>query len=120
MNGRLLRTLGLGWLAFMLSGAAIALFFPVTATILLIDRSYCAPAQWHQVTSTYDQLYQQHQRQALRIEQVVLFSDLGAETLPELPTPAEIAGTRTYGLPAERTLQDLQRQYPQAQVLSCR
>ncbi|MEO1133153.1 MAG: hypothetical protein AAFX40_10660 [Cyanobacteria bacterium J06639_1] len=119
MNARLLKTLGLSWLVFALAGIAIAMFLPMPKLTVLIDRSYCEPTRWQQVANAYEMLYEQHQRQVLEIDRVVLFSDLGEEVRTELPAPLEIRDTRTYGRQAQQQQQTLQQQYPQSQLLKC-
>ncbi|MEO0852708.1 MAG: hypothetical protein AAFY15_04305 [Cyanobacteria bacterium J06648_11] len=119
VNARLLKTLGLSWFVFALAGIAIAIFLPMPKLTVLIDRSYCEPARWHQVADAYEMLYEQHQQQALQIDRVVLFSDLGEDIRTELPSPLEIRDTRTYGRQAQQQQQTLQQKYPQAKLLRC-
>src|SRR3712207_937750 len=97
LNRHLLRTLGLGWLGFLVVGLAIGWVFAAPTVVVLVDRSYCAPAQWQQVVHSYEQLYRQHQQQQLQIQQVVLFSDLGQDVLSPPPAPEVIRDVSRYG-----------------------
>jgi hypothetical protein len=113
------RTLGLGWLGFLLMGLAIAWLFASPTVVVLVDRSYCTPAQWQQVVYSYEQLYHQHQQQSLQIKQVVLFSDLGQEVLSGPPVPEVIRAVRTYGRSNPLRSERMQTAYPKSQLLTC-
>jgi hypothetical protein len=120
LNRHLLRTLGLSWLGFLIVGLLISWVFAVPKVVVLIDRSYCPPAQWQRVTQSYEQLYRQHQHQELEIQQVILFSDLGKDILSPPPAPEVIRDVSTYGRSDPDRAQDIQRAYPNAQLLACR
>lgn len=120
LNRHLLRTLGLSWLGFLIVGLVISWAFAVPKVVVLIDRSYCPPAQWQQVTQSYEQLYRQHQKQELQIQQVILFSDLGRDVFSPPPAPEVIRDVATYGRSDPDRAQDIQRAYPKAQLLACR
>lgn len=114
----LLRTLGISWLGFLIVGLLL-IQFATPSLVLLIDRSYCSPADWQRVTQIYEQLYRQSQQQQLRLLTVVLFSSLGQEVLADPPTPEAISSLTTYGRPDPQRLAQLKASYPQAQLLAC-
>lgn len=115
----LLQIVGAGWLAFLVAGWLLSRFLAAPAIAVLIDQSYCPPTQWQQVAQIYNDLYQQHQQQALTIEQVIVFSDLGEETLTPLPKPEAVRTLRTYGRPDPERQKALQAAYANARLLSC-
>ncbi len=116
---RLLRTIGLSWLAFLITGLLIRWAFPPPAVSVLIDRSYCPPAQWQPVAQQYASIYQQHQHQQLRIQQVLLFSDL-AEDVRSIPLkPEEVQQLKTYGRSNLQRQEDLQQKYDRTILLTC-
>ena len=119
LNTRLMLTLSMSWLGFLVTGLAINQVFAPAAIAILIDRSYCSPAQWQQVSQQYDALYQQHQRQDIQIQAVVLFSSLANDMRPSPPAPAEIQGLATYGQPNPQQQQQLEADYPKHKVLRC-
>jgi len=119
LNARLMLTLSISWLGFLVTGLAINQVFAPAAIAILIDRSYCPPAQWQQVSQQYDALYQQHQRQDIQIQAVVLFSSLAKEVRSLPPTPTEIQSLATYGQPNLQQQQQLELDYPNHKVLSC-
>ena len=119
LNARLMLTLGMSWLGFLVTGLAINQVFAPAEIAILIDRSYCSPAQWQQVSQQYDALYQQHQRQDMQIQAVVLFSSLAKEVRSLPPTPTEIQSLATYGQPNPQQQQQLEAAYPKHKVLSC-
>lgn len=120
LNRHLLRTLGLSWLGFLIVGLVISWAFAVPKVVVLIDRSYCPPAQWQQVKQSYEQLYRQHQKQELRIQQVILFSDLGRDAFSPPPAPEVIRDVATYGRSDPARAQEMRSAYPNAQLLACR
>ncbi|HEY9647148.1 MAG TPA: hypothetical protein V6C88_12295, partial [Chroococcidiopsis sp.] len=79
LNLRLIKTLGLGWLAYGLSGVAISVAFAAPTVTLLVDRSYCPDAEWQRLMSRYQALYDDYSDKTLNIKTVVLFSELGEE-----------------------------------------
>jgi hypothetical protein len=119
-NTPLLKTLGVGWLAFLIAGLLINLFFAIPTITVLIDRSYCSPSQWQQISRTYAELYQQHQNRQLRLQTVVLFSDLDQEVLSSPPLPETIQALSIYGHSGTNRQAELQKAYPKTQLLSCR
>jgi hypothetical protein len=119
LNRRLLRTLGLAWLGFLVVGLAINLVFAVPSVVVLIDRSYCPQAQWQQVAQSYEQVYRQHQQRQLQIQQVILFSDLGKDVFSPPPAPEVIRDVATYGRSDPERSQDMRSAYPKAQLLAC-
>jgi hypothetical protein len=119
LNQHMLKALGWGWLGFLIAGIVISLLFPIPSLVVLIDRSYCNdPQQWQQVVHNYTDLYQQHQWKTLHLRKVILFSDLGQESIPP-PSPEIIENLKTYGRPSPQRLSDLQKDYPKAQLLTC-
>ncbi len=119
LNRALLTIVIVGWLGFLLSGGLVAYVFASPSLTLLIDRSYCPPQKWQQVTQTYEELYQQHQQKQAQIETVILFSDLNEEILDELPTPEAFSNLNTYGRFNPQRQSDLSKRYPKAKVLNC-
>ncbi len=119
LNRSLWRTLGLGWLGFLLTGLAIAGVFASPTVVVLVDRSYCTPEAWQQVVHSYEQLYRQHQQQNLQIKQVILFSDLGQEVLSPPPVPEVIRAIRTYGRSNPQRSERMLSAYPKANLLAC-
>ncbi|MEL6554396.1 MAG: hypothetical protein AAFQ63_13150 [Cyanobacteria bacterium J06621_11] len=115
---RLLLTLILSSLAFLISGTIIQQFTGQTLT-LLIDRSYCPAAQWQHLSQEYAQLYQQHQRKQITLQTVVLFSDLSQTVHHQPPTPAAIQALKTYGQSSQTAQTALQQDYPTAKLLNC-
>ncbi len=100
-------------------GVLISLFFPIPVSPLLIDRSYCPPEQWQQLTQAYQELYQNHQQKKIRLDPVIFVNSLGEEPQPLPPTPEAIAELSTFGRPDGDRLQQLQKQYANAKILSC-
>ncbi|MCC5621855.1 hypothetical protein [Nostoc sp. CHAB 5715] len=119
LNTQLLKTLGLSWLVFLITGVLISWFFAIPAITILIDRSYCPATEWQQVVQTYTQLYQQHQQRRLQLQSVVLFSSLGEEQLSTPPEPKVLQQLSTYGRPQRQRQLQLRKDYPQAQLLQC-
>jgi hypothetical protein len=119
INRKLLATLGFSWMGFAIAGILINLLFPIPTVAILIDRSYCPPDAWKQVVQQYDALYSQHQQKHLKIQQVIVFSDLGEDFLPSIPSQDEIQSLSTYGRQNLDHRSKLATQYPNAQLLSC-
>lgn len=119
LNRDLLRIIGGGWLAFIITGLLLSRLLAVPTATILIDQSYCKPAQWQAVAQEYAQLYQRQQQQQLQIESVILFSDLGQTEIAPLPTPADIQALSTYGRPNLERQKELQTEYPNAILLKC-
>ncbi|NJO39199.1 MAG: hypothetical protein HC769_12695 [Cyanobacteria bacterium CRU_2_1] len=120
LNTRLLKTLGFSWLAFLITGLLISWFFAIPTITVLIDRSYCPPDQWQQVSQTYTNLYRQHQRRQLRLQTVILFSNLGQDVFVSPPMPAVIQTLSTYGHSDKQRQTELQKAYSKTQLLDCR
>ncbi|HEY9881316.1 MAG TPA: hypothetical protein V6D29_22865 [Leptolyngbyaceae cyanobacterium] len=118
-NQRLLRILGLGWLAFIGVGLGLRQALQGPATVVVIDRSYCEPGQWLQVAQSYEDLYSQSQARQIRIEQVILINDLGEEVLYTPPDPLIVQSLSTYGRANPARLQALSQQFSKTTVLSC-
>ncbi|MBW4555331.1 MAG: hypothetical protein KME59_05220 [Trichormus sp. ATA11-4-KO1] len=119
LNTQLLKTIGLSWLAFLLTGLLISWLLAIPAITVLIDRSYCPTAEWQQVVQTYTQLYQQHQQRRLQLQSVILFSSLGEENLSIPPEPQTLLQSSTYGRSSPERQSQLKKVYPQAQLLQC-
>lgn len=120
INRKLFRTLGLSWIGFVVAGLMINLLFPLPVIAVLVDRSYCPPADWVQVVQQYEQLYRQHQQGHLKIQQVIVFSDLGEEVLSPVPASETIQTLSTYGRSSLDRRAQLKAKYPAARVLDCR
>ncbi|AUT01803.1 hypothetical protein CLI64_16215 [Nostoc sp. CENA543] len=116
---QLLKTLGISWLAFFITGLLISLLFAIPSVTLLIDRSYCPTAEWQQVVQDYTEIYQQYQQRRLQVTSVILFSSLGEDKLSIPPTPEAIKQLQTYGQSQLQKQLQLQKMYPQARVLQC-
>ena len=116
---RLLKPIGLSWLAFLVVGVAIALFFPIPSLTVVIDRSYCPTNQWQQIAQTYDQLYEQHDQKKLVLEQVVMVSDLGQDVFETPPKPDVIRQLSTYGKRDGDRLSALQQKDTNVRLISC-
>ena len=119
LNRYLLTILGLGWLSFLIAGIVINQVFAAPNLVLLIDRSYCPAPKWQQVVQDYTKFYRQHQQQRLKLEKVVLFSDLSEDVLSTPPTPKELGDLRTYGRSNLQRQVKLKQAHPQAKVLGC-
>lgn len=115
---RLITILTLGWAGFLALGMGLrSLSGP--AIVVVIDHSFCPAGQRQQIVNTYRDLYQQHQQRQIRIDQVLLISDLGEEQLETPPDPETIADLGFFGDAIAPKLQEIQQQYPDAQILSC-
>lgn len=119
LNRSLITILGLGWIGFLGIGFGVRTF-ATPSVVVLIDRSYCPPDRWQSVANTYQDLYQQDQQKQIQIQQVILFSSLGQESITPIPTPADLRDQQTYGRPASERETELKSQYPNAQILNCR
>jgi hypothetical protein len=86
---------------------------------VIIDRSYCTPAQWQPIAEEYATLYEQQTQQRLKIEQVIYVSDLGQEVAQEIPTPEQIRTLSTFGRFNEAQMNQVMAAQPEAEVLSC-
>lgn len=116
---RLLKTIGLSWLAFLMAGLLIRWAFPPPALSVLIDRSYCPSPQWQPVAQQYASLYQQHQHKQLRIQQVVLFSDLAEDVRSAPLQPEEVQQLKTYGRSNLQRQEALKQKYDRHVLLTC-
>ncbi len=119
LNRTLMTIIGTGWLVFWITGLIIVKVFAASEITLLIDRSYCPPAQWQKVVETYRDFYTQNQEKKIKITSVVLFSDLAEETLNPLPTPEEISRINTYGKPNPNRQKEVQKKMSSGKILSC-
>ncbi|TVQ07306.1 MAG: hypothetical protein EA368_14475 [Leptolyngbya sp. DLM2.Bin27] len=119
-NQRLIYTLGLGWLAFVGLGLGLGRLLAGPAVTVVIDRSYCAPAQWQQrVSDRYADLYEQQQQRQITIDRVIYVSDLGQEVAAEVPSPQAVQALSTYGRRNAAQMQQATVEYPEARVLTC-
>lgn len=119
-NQRLILTLGSGWLAFAGLGLGLREFLSGPAVTVIIDRSYCAPAQWQQqVGDRYASLYAEQEQRQLTIDQVIYVSDLGQEVAAAIPSPEDVQTLSTYGRPNPTQMQQATTENPDATVLSC-
>lgn len=119
LNRTLLRTIGVGWAAFAIAAVAIRTVFAAPDVTLLVDRSYCEPAQWQVVSEQYADLYQQHQRGSITLSAIIFFSDLGEEVSDQVLTPDAFQDLTTYGRPSPDRQIALEASHPQAKLLSC-
>jgi hypothetical protein len=118
-NQKLIRILGLGWLAFLGLGLGLRQAFIAPSVTVILDRSYCAPAQWQAVAAAYADLYEQQAQQRLKISQVIYVSDLGQEVAVTVPTPEQVSALNTYGRFNEAQMSQAIQDQPEAEVLSC-
>ncbi|MFM7530416.1 MAG: hypothetical protein ACKO63_18370 [Nodosilinea sp.] len=118
-NQRLILTLGLGWLAFLALGLGLRQGLRSPGVTVIIDRSYCSPAQWQGVAQAYADLYDQDQQQRISLDQVIYVSDLGQEAAPQVPTPEQVQALNTYGRFNPSQLEAALSAQPQSRVLSC-
>lgn len=116
---RLLLTLGLGWLAFIGLGLGLRQWIAGPAVTVIIDRSYCAPAQWRAQARRYTDLYEQHDQGRIRITQVIYVSDLGAVVAETIPTPEEVNALTSFGRFNAAEMDQALQAEPNAEVLSC-
>lgn len=119
LNRSLLWTVGLGWLGFLIVGVAVARLFAISQVTVLIDRSACNPEGWQQVSDRYNTLYQAHQRKRIRLVQVVIVSDLGAEVRETLPSPAEFNRMKTSGKANPERFEQLKSSFDNVNVIAC-
>ncbi|HIK43513.1 MAG TPA: hypothetical protein IGR64_01360 [Leptolyngbyaceae cyanobacterium M65_K2018_010] len=118
-NQRLMRNLGLGWLAFLGLGLGLRHWLMPPTITVIIDRSYCAPSQWQPLAAAYADLYEQQTQQRLKIDQVIYVSDLGQEVAPTPPTPDEVRQLSTFGRFNPAQMERAKQAQPGARVLSC-
>ena len=117
---RLISTLGLGWLAFTGLGLGIRYAIQVPEVTVIIDQSYCPPAQWQiAVIEPYTDLYQKSQANQRKIAQIIVVTDIDQTTLTTIPNPDEL-GNPFGQAPSPETLTDLQQQFSETVVLKCR
>lgn len=119
-NQRLVLTLGLGWLAFAGLGLGLRQLLAGPAVTVIIDRSYCDPAQWQaRVGDRYASLYAEQEQRQLTIDQVIYVSDLGQEVAEAVPSPEDVQTLSTYGRPNPSQMQQASQENPDATVLTC-
>lgn len=119
-NQRLILTLGLGWLAFAGLGLGLRQLLAGPAVTVIIDRSYCDPAQWQErVGNRYASLYAEQEQRQLTIDQVIYVSDLGQEVAAAIPSPEDVQTLSTYGRANPTQMQQATTENPDATVLSC-
>ncbi|MEL7036985.1 MAG: hypothetical protein AAFO04_15380 [Cyanobacteria bacterium J06592_8] len=115
----LLKLLGLTGVGFLIANFAIGLFFPIPEVAVLVDRSFCPPEQWQNLSQTYGKLYRQNQQKQILLNPVILFSDLGEEVLKSPLEPQEFRTLKTFGRSNDERLSQLKTQYTHAEVLNC-
>ena len=116
---RLIATLGLGWLAFAGLGLGLRYAVRVPEVTVIIDQSYCPPAQWQaSVVQPYSELYQKDQANQRKIAQVVVVTDIDQTALATIPSPDEL-GNPFGQAPSPEILTELQQQFSEAVVLKC-
>ncbi|MGB3199972.1 MAG: hypothetical protein WBA99_03665 [Nodosilinea sp.] len=118
-NQRLIRTLGLGWIAFVALGVGLRQLLASPAVTIIIDRSYCAPAQWQQLANQYADLYAQQEQREITIDEVIYVSDFGPVVATPVPTPEEVQALTPNGLPNAAEIQKATEANPDATVLTC-
>ena len=119
LNRSLISILGMGWLSFLIAGSIIIKVFAAPEIVLFIDRSFCPPEQWKNVVENYRDFYQKNQDKKLKITSVVLFSDLGDETLKMIPTPEEISRVSTYGKLNNNRQNEIKKISGSGKILTC-
>ena len=116
---RLIQTLGLGWLSFLGLGLALRHTQQLPTVAVVINQSYCPPAQWQQqVVQPYADLYQQVQSKQLEITQIVVVTDIDQITLPNIPAP-EALGKPFGQAPDPAAITAAQATHPESVVLQC-
>jgi hypothetical protein len=119
-NQRLLTTVLAGWAAFAGLGFTLRQAIAAPGVTVVIDRSYCEPADWQKVADRYQAIYNQHQNKQVQIEAVVLFSDLGEETLTTPLEPSAVRQLKTYGRQASpERQQEIVQNIQDLELLSC-
>lgn len=118
-NRRLLQILVVGWLAFFGAGVGLRQARSGPSITIIIDRSYCDPSRWEQITADYAEFYSQHHQKSLTIDQVIYVSDLGQEVAEEIPSPQELMTMSTYGRFNPDQLQQATAAHPNAKVFAC-
>ncbi|MFZ9738746.1 MAG: hypothetical protein ACO3EZ_12120 [Prochlorotrichaceae cyanobacterium] len=118
-NRRLITTVLLGWAAFAGLGIILRQAIAMPRVTVVIDRSYCEPQKWQRVVDRYQALYAQHQKKQLQIEAVILFSDLGEETLETPLDPSAVQQLKTYGRKDLEREQALSSTVENMELLSC-
>ncbi|QQE66012.1 hypothetical protein GFS31_27070 [Leptolyngbya sp. BL0902] len=116
---RLLLTLGLGWTAFLGLGLGLRQGLAGPTVTVIIDRSYCAPAQWQPIAANYAALHEQHRQGRLRIGQVIYVSDLGTVVAETVPTSEEVSRLTTFGRFNPTQMEQVLQAQPGAEVFSC-
>ena len=116
---RLIYTLGLGWITFAALGLGLRQILAGPAITVVIDRSYCDPAQWQQLADQYADLYTQQEQREITIDQVIYVSDFGQVVATPVPTPAEVQALTPNGLPNAAEMQKATDANPNATVLTC-
>ncbi|MBE9114053.1 hypothetical protein IQ273_32315 [Nodosilinea sp. LEGE 07298] len=118
-NQRLMYTLGLGWITFAALGLGLRQILASPKVTVVIDRSYCAPAQWQQLADQYADLYAQQEQREITIDEVIYVSDFGQVVATPLPTPEEVQALTPNGLPNAAEIQKATAANPDATVLTC-
>ena len=118
-NQRLIRTLGLGWLTFAALGLGLRQILASPRVTVVIDRSYCAPAQWQRLGDRYADLYAQQEQRQITIDRVIYVSDLGQEEAATVPDPEAVKALSTYGRANPSQMQQATADHPEATVLTC-
>ncbi len=108
-----------GWITLAIAAFLLKTLLAPSTLVLLVDRSYCPPETWAAIAQEYATLYRQDQQGQIVLTEVILFSDLGQETLLEPPSPDNFATLPTYGRPARDRQTALLAAHPNARLLSC-
>ena len=118
LTQRLLMTLGLGWCAFAGLGMGLR-GLRAPAVTVIIDQSYCSPAQWQtSVIQPYRDLFQRSQSHQRQIAQVVVVTNMDQTALPQIPAPDELG--QPFGqAPSADQLAEIQAQWPETVLLQC-
>jgi len=116
---RLILTLALGWIAFLSLGLGLRQGLARPTVTVIIDRSYCAPAQWQPIAVNYAALYEQHRQGKVQINQVIYVSDLGPVVADAIPTPEDVSRLSTFGRFNPTQMDQARQAQPDAEVFSC-
>ena len=114
-----LAIVGGGWGTWAIAALLLNTLFAPPTLVLLVDRSYCPPETWAAIAQEYAALHRQQERGQIILTEVILFSDLGEETLPALPSPDTFTTLATYGRPARDSPAALLATPPNARLRSC-
>jgi len=113
------RALATGWIGHLILCVVLMLLAPIKERPLLIERNACSKAQWDELISQYQSLYQQNRFGQQHFRPVIQYSVMGEILSNHPPNPQELNTSATIGERDEEQIQHLKRRYPTALWLSC-